>query len=106
MERSPSGKGGTALSFLEGIVWTIFYSIDLYYTIRRPQPVTATTSDARSRSKTFEEYKKYTDDAWDEEPGDISELSAEAQLEFEHLSSNTKGRQKRENGHIIHIIYC
>lgn len=50
----------------------------------RPQPV-ARSPDVRPRSKTFEEYEKDTDDAWDEEPGDISHLtSPAAQLEFDH----------------------
>ena len=57
--------------------------------------MTSTANDPRARSKTFEEFEKDTDDAWDEEPGDISHLSSDAQLKFEHLGSKKKGKQKR-----------
>ena len=49
------------------------------------------SSENRSRSKTFEEFEKDTDDAWDEEAGDIKHLSTDAKLEFEHSGSSLKG---------------
>ncbi len=60
--------------------------------LSRPQPVnSSSSSEHRSRSKTFEEFEKDTDDAWDEEAGDIKHLSTDAKLEFEHSGSNIKG---------------
>ena len=57
--------------------------------------MTISSNDSRARSKTFEEFEKDTDDAWDEEPGDISHLSSDAQLQFEDPESKMKGKQKR-----------
>lgn len=37
----------------------------------------------RVRSRTFEEYEKYTTDAWDDEEEDISRLSVPSELENE-----------------------
>ena len=54
-------------------------------TLFRAHPVAAPSPDMRPRSKTFEEFEKDTDDAWDEEAGDISHLSSPAaELEFDH----------------------
>jgi hypothetical protein len=51
----------------------------------RVQPVAAANSPDRPRSKTFEEFKKDTNDAWDDEAGDLSHLtSPTAHLEFDH----------------------
>ena len=41
----------------------------------RAHPVAHYSPDLRPRSKTFEEYEKDTDDAWDEEPGNKSTRS-------------------------------
>lgn len=80
----------------------------------RPQPV-ARSPDIRPRSKTFEEYEKDTDDAWDEEPGDISHLSSPAaQLEFDHsgemdvkIAGKTKSRHMtiQQCHHYSHMTF-
>lgn len=97
MGRSRSGKEEMAPKSQEG---NEFISICDYYLqvySSRPHPVTSPQSNQqRQRSKTFEEYEKSTIDAWDEEPGDISQLSSDTQLEFDHMNtSKTKSKTQR-----------
>lgn len=56
-----------------------------------PSPPTSTprSGGARPRSKTFEEYEKETDDAWDDRE-DLTDLSLPKELEFPKPGSQSE----------------
>ena len=88
--RARFGREGTTQSYQEGIpTLSLLYAMVSFYSYLnyRAQPV-ANSPDLRPRSKTFEEYEKDTNDAWDDEAEDLSHLSSPVKpLEFNHTGS-------------------